>query len=274
MRLDLQSIDTQYLATATIRWMHPDDTSLDLSDNKLGHIKTSAEIIELIQAIPYHVTSLDLGDNLLYKLSVSDLITLAQAFPANLTSLSLSGNFLNRKPTEEVIAFIKNLPASIKSLDLGRHFFDTIYPKNCGPKIDKDGEILIEVIKALNPNLESLSLACCNLGWRSPEKVIELFKSLPPNLNSLSLRNNDLDQFSATDLITVIKALPPLKSLNLSSNRLDKLSSSQFVSITDVPTPNERYSESRITDSSLGLFTPKRTETSGAPTTQTINQYQ
>jgi hypothetical protein len=195
-------------------------TSLNLSLNDLDS-KSAAELVQIFLVLPQTLTSLDLSYNNLGSKSAAELVQIFLVLPQTLTSLDLSLNNLGSKSAAELVQIFQRLPQTLTSLDLSLNDLDS-----------KSAAELVQIYQVLPRTLTSLNSSFNDLGFKSAAELVQIFLVLPQTLTSLDLSYNNLFSKSAAEFVQIFLVLPrTLTSLNLSYNILDSKSAAELVQI-------------------------------------------
>jgi hypothetical protein len=175
--------------------------------------KSPSQIIQLLQALPRTLTSLDLSFNDLGFKSAAESVQIFQTLPRALTSLDLSCNNLNYKSTAELVQIFQMLPRTLTSLDLSYNILGS-----------KSAAVLVQIFQVLPQTLTSLNLSHNNLGYKSAAEFVQIFQLLPRTLTSLNLSLNNLSSKSAAELVQIFQALPSTLSSIYQFHNIDYIS--------------------------------------------------
>jgi hypothetical protein len=190
---------------------------------KLNNInpKTGAELVQLFKAIPIKVTTLDLSSSFQSDITHAELFQAFKTLPnkIKLTSLILKGIILGNINNADLIQILKAISPNLTSLDLGNNKLGNY---TC-PE-------LVQTFKALPAKLTALNLEGNDLGSTTGGTLAQAFQELPKSLTSLNLSYTSLDNQIDGELGKVFQALPSnLTCLDLHGNDLNQFNSTELI---------------------------------------------
>lgn len=145
-------------------------TSLHFGKTKLS----TGQLVKVFAAIPFNVTSLDLGENSLWDKSSDSLAKVFGAIPSNVTSLDLNENNDRRFITvAEKVRVLAAIPHSITSLTLGR---DDLEFYTAAQEI--------QIVSAIPPNVTNLDL---NKHRRNNLRITDILLKLPGSISIVTV---------------------------------------------------------------------------------------
>ncbi len=165
---------------------------------KVDHFSDD-EIVELLQAIPFCVTRLQMGGHDFSLKSTENIIRMMKAIPSSVTSLEMDSNCLGQSRSKaELAQILRAIPRTVTSLDLSNN------------DMGAESSLLEcrDMMKALPPLLTRLSLGLNDLYLRTVAEVTEIIKVLPVSLIDLFLGTLTCEG-DKEDWIKLIKALSP-----------------------------------------------------------------
>jgi hypothetical protein len=165
-----------------------------------------------LATMPASSTSLDLSNNALHEIPVSDLIDGFNVITSGVINFNLSRNYFGMMPVDEFVQLIAAVPHWVTILNLS---YTELYRL---PHVE-----IAKVLQAIYKAVTSLDLSHNGLGKdaRSGVELAVILKSLHQELRTLNLGYNELNNMKSTDLDQAFKALPSmLETLILDGNHL------------------------------------------------------
>jgi len=201
-----------------------------------------AKLLQLLKAIPAHITSLELPEidspySFKAALSQEEISAFLAAIPNHITSLYL-GSLLDGTSS---IKTLSPLPAKLKYLNLASSnvgfntdsetFFES-HPNELESIDFNCNSITAKAFKKLKASVHFLNMSSFHIDEKTAEACKEIVASLPASLIRLELTSNQLDNKGIDGLKSIFNELPKqLTTLELGSNNLHSLGTAGLIDV-------------------------------------------
>lgn len=202
--------------------------SLDWSNNSGGYF-TEPTLAQIVALIPATVKSLNLRSNDLYQLENGLLGRVFEALPVSVTSVDISDNSLGNPIAPALADDFSKIPKQVSSLNLSQNSLGGTF-----------GDALARIFTAIPDTVTSIDLSNNGIGWAIEQneiggsEVVKCIAGIRASVTSLNLSKNQLNKISADDLRLFSGHFKNIKTLELSLDEINLMTSQQRIAIRNM----------------------------------------